>query len=73
MKISWPWGIVGFFVIPIVGLVVGFLAGVFVSEAVRLGTVKGAWPTTMQAMKRIRCIPCTIAFAKNALRVGTKC
>ncbi|HPE13105.1 MAG: DUF456 domain-containing protein [Actinobacteria bacterium] len=44
-------GIVGFFVIPIVGLVVGFLAGVFVSEAVRLGTVKGAWPTTMQAMK----------------------
>ena len=44
-------GIVGFFIIPIVGLIVGFIVGVFLSEAIRLKTFKDAWPTTMQAMK----------------------
>ena len=44
-------GIVGFFIIPVVGLIVGFIVGVFLSEAFRLKTFKDAWPTTMQAMK----------------------
>lgn len=44
-------GIVGFFIIPIVGLIVGFVAGVFLAEAGRLKTFKDAWPTTKQAMK----------------------
>lgn len=43
--------VAGFFVIPVVGLVVGFIGGVFVAEAIRLRTFKDAWPTTMQAMK----------------------
>lgn len=43
--------IVGFFVIPVVGLVIGFIAGVFLAEAFRLKTFKDAWPTTVQAMK----------------------
>ncbi|MCB0897368.1 MAG: DUF456 domain-containing protein [Actinobacteria bacterium] len=43
--------VVGFFVIPVVGLVIGFIAGVFVAEAFRLKTFKDAWPTTVQAMK----------------------
>lgn len=44
-------GIVGFFVIPVIGLVIGFLVGVFVAEALRLRTFTDAWPTTVQAMK----------------------
>lgn len=46
-------GVVGFFMIPVVGLVVGFVAGVFVAEALRLRTFTNAWPTTMQAMKSV--------------------
>ena len=44
-------GIVGFFVIPIVGLILGFVAGVFVAELVRVKTLQKAWPTTWTAMK----------------------
>ena len=44
-------GIIGFFIIPVVGLIVGFVAGVFLAEAARLKTFKDAWPTTKQAMK----------------------
>jgi uncharacterized protein YqgC (DUF456 family) len=43
--------VVGFFVIPVVGLVVGFVGGVFLAEALRLRTFTQAWPTTKQAMK----------------------
>jgi uncharacterized protein len=42
-------GIVGFFVIPVVGLVVGFVGGVYLSELQRLGRA-GAWPSTRSAM-----------------------
>jgi uncharacterized protein YqgC (DUF456 family) len=43
-------GIVGFFVLPVVGLVVGFVGGVYLAELVRLRDPKGAWPTTRSAM-----------------------
>ncbi len=43
--------IAGFFLIPVVGLIVGFIAGVFLAEAWRLKTFTNAWPTTVQAMK----------------------
>lgn len=43
--------IAGFFVIPVVGMVVGFVGGVFLAEAGRLRTFTDAWPTTVQAMK----------------------
>jgi len=43
--------IAGFFLIPVVGLIVGFVAGVFLAEAWRLKTFTNAWPTTVQAMK----------------------
>lgn len=43
--------VLGFFLIPVVGLVVGFVAGVFLAEAGRLRTFTDAWPTTLQAMK----------------------
>jgi uncharacterized protein YqgC (DUF456 family) len=44
-------GLVGFFVIPVVGLVVGFVGGVFLAELVRLRDPREAWPSTLLAMK----------------------
>lgn len=44
-------GLIGFFVIPIVGLIVGFIGGVFLAEVVRMKSVTQAWPTTWTAMK----------------------
>ncbi|WP_319458896.1 DUF456 domain-containing protein [Micromonospora sp. RTP1Z1] len=44
-------GLVGFFVIPVVGLVIGFVAGVWGAERLRLGSNQLAWPATMQALK----------------------
>lgn len=42
-------GVVGFFVIPVVGLVVGFVLGVYLSELQRLGRTE-AWPATKRAL-----------------------
>jgi uncharacterized protein YqgC (DUF456 family) len=42
-------GIVGFFVIPVVGLLVGFVVGVYLAELHRLGR-EGAWPSTRSAL-----------------------
>ena len=44
-------GIVGFFVVPVVGLVLGFVAGVWAAERLRLGSNQLAWPSTVQALK----------------------
>jgi uncharacterized protein YqgC (DUF456 family) len=43
-------GIVGFFVIPVVGLVIGFVGGVFAAERIRLRDSRLAWPATKQAV-----------------------
>jgi uncharacterized protein YqgC (DUF456 family) len=43
-------GIVGFFVVPVVGLVVGFVLGVYLSELQRVGP-DSAWPSTRAALK----------------------
>ena len=45
-------GIVGFFVIPVVGLLVGFVLGVYLAEYQRLGP-KAAWPSTWHALKAV--------------------
>ncbi|GAB4101994.1 DUF456 domain-containing protein [Micromonospora taraxaci] len=44
-------GIIGFFVVPVVGLVLGFVAGVWAAERLRLGSNRLAWPSTVQALK----------------------
>jgi uncharacterized protein YqgC (DUF456 family) len=43
-------GIVGFFVIPVVGLFIGFPLGVYLSELLRLGDNSKAWPSTRAAL-----------------------
>jgi len=44
-------GIVGFFVIPVVGLPVGFLLGTFLAELVRLRDGATAWRATIAALQ----------------------
>ncbi|MFN8167346.1 MAG: DUF456 domain-containing protein [Candidatus Nanopelagicales bacterium] len=44
-------GIVGFFVVPVVGLPLGFVLGVYAAERLRLRTHAAAWPSTVEAMK----------------------
>jgi len=44
-------GIVGFFVIPVVGLVIGFVVGVYLAEWYRLRDVQRAWRATIAALK----------------------
>jgi uncharacterized protein len=44
--------VVGFFVIPVVGIVVGFVLGVYLAELRRLGAER-AWPATVSALKAV--------------------
>jgi uncharacterized protein YqgC (DUF456 family) len=46
-------GVVGFFVIPILGLPIGFVLGVYLAEFARLGSSAEAWPSTRQAVTAI--------------------
>ncbi|HEX5740640.1 MAG TPA: DUF456 domain-containing protein [Pilimelia sp.] len=46
-------GFLGFFVLPVVGLPVGFVAGVWAAEAARLGGLGTAWPSTRQALAAV--------------------
>ncbi|GGF32540.1 membrane protein [Marmoricola endophyticus] len=45
-------GVVGFFVIPVVGLVLGFVVGVYLAELRRLGH-GAAWPATTGALRAV--------------------
>jgi uncharacterized protein YqgC (DUF456 family) len=44
-------GIAGLFVVPVVGLPLGFVLGVYLAERLRLRTHAAAWPSTIEAMK----------------------
>jgi uncharacterized protein len=46
-------GIVGFFVIPVVGLLIGFVLGIYLAERIRLGGHGAAWPSTVHALKAV--------------------
>nr|MBA3691743.1 DUF456 domain-containing protein [Actinomycetota bacterium] len=43
--------ILGFFLIPVVGALVGFPAGIFVAERIRLGNGRAARATTIATLK----------------------
>ena len=45
-------GIVGFFVLPVIGLPVGFVAGIYAAELQRLGRDR-AWPATKHALTAV--------------------
>jgi uncharacterized protein YqgC (DUF456 family) len=46
-------GIVGFFVIPVVGFFVGFVGGLLVVELLRLKDWSVAWPATLKALTAV--------------------
>lgn len=46
-------GIIGFFVLPVVGLFVGFVGGAYLAERRRLGSLGLAWPSTKLALKAV--------------------
>ena len=46
-------GFVGFFLIPVVGLFIGFILGIFLAERIRLGRHGEAWPSTVHALKAV--------------------
>jgi len=45
--------VVGFFVIPVVGVFLGFPLGIYLAERIKLGTHAGAWSSTTQALRAI--------------------
>jgi uncharacterized protein len=45
-------GFVGFFVVPVVGVLVGFVLGIYLAERARLGGA-AAWPSTRHALRAV--------------------
>ncbi|MBB3040204.1 DUF456 family protein [Nocardioides sp. LMS-CY] len=45
-------GVVGFFVVPVIGLFLGFVLGVYLAELARVGT-REAWPSTVHSLKAV--------------------
>jgi uncharacterized protein len=43
-------GVIGFFVVPVIGLPIGFVLGVYLAELNRVGRAE-AWPATVHALK----------------------
>ena len=43
---------VGFFVVPVVGMFIGFVLGVYAAERARVGAA-GAWPSTKAALRAV--------------------
>ena len=62
-------GIVGFFVIPVVGLFIGFVLGVYAAERRRLGA-SAAGPATRQALKAVG-LSMLIELTASLLAVAT--
>ena len=46
-------GVIGFFVIPLFGLPIGFVLGVYLAELSRLGSNAAAWPSTRHAVTAV--------------------
>jgi uncharacterized protein YqgC (DUF456 family) len=61
-------GVVGFFVVPVVGLVVGFVAGIYLAELARLGR-HAAWPATKAALRAVG-LAVLIELAAGLLAAG---
>lgn len=46
-------GVIGFFVVPVVGLFLGFVLGVYVAELARVPDRGQAWPSTRRALAAV--------------------
>jgi uncharacterized protein YqgC (DUF456 family) len=61
--------VVGFFVVPVVGLFLGFVVGVYAAERRRLGA-QAAWPSTKAALRAVG-LSILIELAAGVLAAGT--
>jgi uncharacterized protein len=57
--------VAGFFIVPVIGILVGFIVGVYAAELRRLGTQQ-AWPSTKTAIKAVG-VSIAIEFAAALL------
>ena len=62
-------GVVGFFVIPVLGLFVGFVLGVYLAERNRLGAAR-AWPSTQASLRAVG-LSIVIELLFGVLAAGT--
>ncbi|MCV7194423.1 DUF456 domain-containing protein [Mycolicibacterium brumae] len=62
-------GIVGFFAVPVIGLVIGFVGGVFVGELVKRRDLARAWAATVFAVKGVL-LSMGVEFAGALLAAG---
>ena len=60
--------VVGFFVVPVVGLFLGFVLGVYVAERARVGA-QAAWPSTKAALHAVG-LSILIELAAGVLAAG---
>ena len=60
--------VVGFFVIPVVGALVGFPVGIYLAERARVGAA-GAWPSTREALRAVG-VSILIELAAAVLATG---
>ncbi|MCW2844562.1 MAG: hypothetical protein JWN22_2478 [Nocardioides sp.] len=60
--------VLGFFVVPVVGVLLGFVAGVYVAERLRLGA-QPAWPSTRAALRAVG-LSIVIELAAGVLAAG---
>jgi uncharacterized protein len=61
--------VVGFFVIPVVGLFIGFPLGVYVEERRRLGGHEAAWRSTLEALRALG-LSIVIELAATVIAAG---
>jgi uncharacterized protein YqgC (DUF456 family) len=61
--------VVGFFVVPVVGLFLGFVVGVYAAERRRLGA-QAAWPSTKAALRAVG-LSILVELAAGVLAAGT--
>lgn len=62
-------GVVGFFVVPVIGLFLGFVLGVYLAERQRVGA-DAAWPSTRAALRAVG-LSIAIEMAATLLAAGT--
>lgn len=62
-------GFVGFFVVPVIGLLLGFLLGVYLAERRRVGSTL-AWPSTQAALRAVG-VSILIEFVAASLAAAT--
>lgn len=62
-------GVVGFFVVPVIGIFLGFVLGVYLAERSRVGA-EVAWPSTRAALRAVG-LSIAIEMAATLLAAGT--